>query len=333
MKLEIDPSVAQALAAGRPVVALESTLICHGLPRPRNLELARAVEAAVRAEGAVPATIAIVDGIVRVGLDDDDAGPARPGRRRGQMLAARPGAGAGDGRPGRHHGRRHDPHRRRAPASGSWRPAASAGCIAAARAASTSRPTCTSSPAPASPWSAAAPRSSSTCRARWRCWRRWRCRWSAIAAPASRPSTPATAGCRCPSVDDLASLASLVRAQAELGWPTGIVVANPPPAELALPRRRAGATGSRRRWPMARERGIGGKDETPFLLAALARLSDGRTVTLNEALVLDNATARRRGSPGAAPATRRARAISLDALNHYGRNHSISHRIRRVLGG
>ena len=71
MKLQIDPMVEQALAAGGPVVALESTLICHGLPRPRNLELGRAVEAAVRAEGAEPATIAIVDGIVRVGLDAD----------------------------------------------------------------------------------------------------------------------------------------------------------------------------------------------------------------------------------------------------------------------
>ena len=70
MKLQIAPGVAQALADGGPVVALESTLICHGLPRPRNLELGRAVEAVVRTEGAEPATIAIVDGVIRVGLDD-----------------------------------------------------------------------------------------------------------------------------------------------------------------------------------------------------------------------------------------------------------------------
>ena len=60
----------EALAAGRPVVALESTIISHGLPRPDNLRVAREIEAAVRAEGAVPATIAVVDGEVRVGLDD-----------------------------------------------------------------------------------------------------------------------------------------------------------------------------------------------------------------------------------------------------------------------
>ena len=61
--------VSQALEEGRPVVALESTLIAHGLPRPQNVEIARMIEGAVRDEGAVPATIAIVDGMVRIGLD------------------------------------------------------------------------------------------------------------------------------------------------------------------------------------------------------------------------------------------------------------------------
>src|SRR4051794_18407233 len=59
-----------ALAAGRPVVALESTIIAHGLPRPRNLEVAREIEAVVRERGAVPATIAVLAGEVRVGLDE-----------------------------------------------------------------------------------------------------------------------------------------------------------------------------------------------------------------------------------------------------------------------
>jgi pseudouridine-5'-phosphate glycosidase len=68
----IAPEVAEALAAGAPVVALESTLIAHGLPRGRNLEVARELEGVVRAEGAVPATIAVVAGTACVGLD----GPA-----------------------------------------------------------------------------------------------------------------------------------------------------------------------------------------------------------------------------------------------------------------
>jgi pseudouridine-5'-phosphate glycosidase len=69
-RLSITPEVAAALAEGRPVVALESTLISHGLPYPQNLEVASASEAAVRAtDGAVPATVAVHDGRILVGLD------------------------------------------------------------------------------------------------------------------------------------------------------------------------------------------------------------------------------------------------------------------------
>jgi pseudouridylate synthase len=68
--ITIHPEVGQALAAGQPVVALESTIISHGLPRPDNLRVAREIEAAVRAAGATPATIALVAGTARIGLDD-----------------------------------------------------------------------------------------------------------------------------------------------------------------------------------------------------------------------------------------------------------------------
>jgi pseudouridine-5'-phosphate glycosidase len=67
-KLHISPEVADALRAGRAVVALESTLITHGLPHPANLETALAMEAAVREGGAVPATIAVLGGKITVGL-------------------------------------------------------------------------------------------------------------------------------------------------------------------------------------------------------------------------------------------------------------------------
>lgn len=66
---ELSPEVAAALAEGRAVVALESTIISHGLPWPRNLELAREVEEEVRAAGAVPATVAVIEGRLRAGLD------------------------------------------------------------------------------------------------------------------------------------------------------------------------------------------------------------------------------------------------------------------------
>jgi pseudouridine-5'-phosphate glycosidase len=69
-KLDIRPEVAAALDAGRAVVALESTVISHGLPYPHNLEIAQRLEAIIREGGAVPATVAILSGQIRVGLDE-----------------------------------------------------------------------------------------------------------------------------------------------------------------------------------------------------------------------------------------------------------------------
>lgn len=69
--LHLAPEVQQALAAGQAVVALESTLIAHGMPYPQNLQTGRALEQAVRAQGAVPATIALIEGRMVVGLSGD----------------------------------------------------------------------------------------------------------------------------------------------------------------------------------------------------------------------------------------------------------------------
>jgi pseudouridine-5'-phosphate glycosidase len=68
MSIEVGPAIADALAAGRPVVALESTLLCHGIPCPRNRELAAEIEGAVAAAGAAPATVAVIDGRIKAGL-------------------------------------------------------------------------------------------------------------------------------------------------------------------------------------------------------------------------------------------------------------------------
>ena len=81
----VAPEVAEALAEGRGVVALESTLIAHGLPWPDNLETARAAEAAVRAAGALPATVAVLGGVIRVGLS---AGELERVARSGTFLKA-----------------------------------------------------------------------------------------------------------------------------------------------------------------------------------------------------------------------------------------------------
>lgn len=69
--MKFSPEVKKALKAGAPVVALESTIISHGLPRPTNLEVARDVESIVRENGATPATIALIDGVAHIGLTDD----------------------------------------------------------------------------------------------------------------------------------------------------------------------------------------------------------------------------------------------------------------------
>jgi pseudouridine-5'-phosphate glycosidase len=68
--LKIHPEVSQALSLGKPVVALESTIISHGLPRPRNYEAALEFESILREQGVVPATIAIIDGVANIGLDE-----------------------------------------------------------------------------------------------------------------------------------------------------------------------------------------------------------------------------------------------------------------------
>ena len=70
--IELSAEVRDALAVGRPVVALESTIISHGMPYPQNVAMAREVEGIVRAGGAVPATVAVLDGVPKVGLSDDE---------------------------------------------------------------------------------------------------------------------------------------------------------------------------------------------------------------------------------------------------------------------
>ncbi len=287
MNLELHPSVGQALAQGRPVVALESTLICHGLPRPRNLELALAVEAVVRAEQAVPATIAVVDGRIRIGLDEptlvrlaqaDDVVKCSPRDlplvlAQGQLgattvagtirLAAMAGIRimATGGIGGVHRGGEHtldvsaDLHElARTPVA--------VVCSGAKIILDLPRTLEVLE-------TLAVPVVSFRC--------------DSFPAFYARES-----GLAVPRVDELGQLVELLRAQEDLGWPSGMVIANPPPAELALP------VAELEEWiaaslTIARERGIAGKEETPFLLAEIARRSDGRTVTLNEALVLDNA--------------------------------------------
>ena len=99
--MQVHDEVRDALAAGGPVVALESTIISHGLPRPDNARLAREFEQAVRDGGAVPATIAVIDGEAHIGLDDvaldrlaNDEATVKVSVRELATIAARGGVGA-----------------------------------------------------------------------------------------------------------------------------------------------------------------------------------------------------------------------------------------------
>src|SRR3954462_14601853 len=98
--MHLSAEVSDALAASRPVVALESTIISHGLPRPRNLDAAREFEDILRQRGVTPATIAVLDGVPRIGLDDEgvhriaEEDLAKASVRDLPILAARGGSGA-----------------------------------------------------------------------------------------------------------------------------------------------------------------------------------------------------------------------------------------------
>ncbi len=99
--LEINPKVRQALESGSPVVALESTIISHGMPYPQNVETARNVEKIVREHGAEPATIAILGGKIKIGLSDDELeylgsrkGVVKTSRRDIPYIIAKGGDGA-----------------------------------------------------------------------------------------------------------------------------------------------------------------------------------------------------------------------------------------------
>ena len=99
--IRVSPEVSEALKAGQPVVALESTIVAHGMPYPANLETALDVEGIVREEGAVPATVAVVDGAVQVGCDRatlerlaSEPGVAKVSRRDMPVVMAKGSLGA-----------------------------------------------------------------------------------------------------------------------------------------------------------------------------------------------------------------------------------------------
>ncbi len=284
--IRIRPDVQEAVRGGRPVVALESTVLAHGLPRPRNLELGRAMEAAVREGGAVPATIGVVSGTPVVGLDDDEVVrmstsdavlklstrdlpvPVARGadgattvastmwlaHRAGIQVFATGGIG------GVHRGEARD---------------VSADLTELGR-----TPTVVVCAGAKSildlPATREALETAGVLVAGWRT--------DEVPAFYSRESGFAVDV----RVEDAAEVAGLWRAHREMGLPGALLLCVPPPEAQALDADEVEAAISAA-LAQAEERGVRGKEVTPFLLRAVAEATGGRSLEANVALLLNNA--------------------------------------------
>jgi pseudouridine-5'-phosphate glycosidase len=287
--LDLLPEVAAALAAGQAVVALESTIIAHGMPWPRNVETALRLEAEVRAHGAVPATIAIVDGRLKAGLSPGQieqlgrAGfsVAKASRRDlGALVAQRRSAAT------------------TVAATMIVADLAGIRVFATGGIGGVHRGGATSFDISADLQELARTPVAVVCAGAkaildlgltleyldthgvpvigYRCDRlpAFYCRDSELAVDVR--------------LDSAADIARVMQAQWTLALSGGLLVANPIPAEFALPRERIDAAIDQALAEAARQ-GVQGKAVTPFLLARVNALTGGDSLASNIELVLDNA--------------------------------------------
>jgi pseudouridine-5'-phosphate glycosidase len=292
-RLLVGAEVAVGLAEGRPVVALESTLISHGLAYPANIEVATASEAAVRESGAVPATVAVRDGRLLVGLGPDDLEALATAERGSVMKAARPSLGVAL-------------HR------GGWAATTVSATMIAAHAAGI-RVFATggiggvhrsaTGAGPSFDISSDLDELSRTPMA------------VVCAGPKALLDVPNTlevletrgvpvvavgqaelpgfiarsAGIPAPhSVSDEAAAAALVETHLGLGLGSAALVCVPVPADVAVPEQEA-RDAIDRAIADAEAAGIHGPDLTPWLLARVAEVTGGRSVRANTALIVNNA--------------------------------------------
>ena len=302
-RLAITPEVLAALAKGAPVVALESTLISHGLPYPQNIEVAKASEAAVRAAGAIPATVAINAERILVGLDDAALTALATASVGSVRKASRPSLAA-------------------ALASGGWAATTVSATMIAAHAAGITvfatggiggvHHGALADAAPASGATATQPTFdiSSDLEELGRTPVAVVC-----AGPKAILDVPATleyletrgvpvvavgqadlpgfyarsAGIAAPdSVPDLDAAADLVATQFSLGLGAGILICVPVPEADALPGDLARAA-VERAISEATQAGVAGPELTPWLLARIAVLTAGASIRANTALIVNDA--------------------------------------------
>jgi pseudouridine-5'-phosphate glycosidase len=286
--LTLGDEVAQALAAGRPVVALESTIVTHGMPYPRNLETALGVQDVVRAHGAVPATVALVEGVPRVGLPDADLeklaageGVAKASRRDLPALVAA-GRSAGTTVAAT----MYLAHLAGIPIfatggiGGVHRGAETTFDISADLDELASTPVAVVSAGAKSILDL--PRTLEVLETR-----------GVPVVGFGTDEFPAffsrSSGLPVDArVDTPEELAAVLRAHRRLGMRGGVLVANPVPAADALPPEEIDAVVDRA-VAEAEGAGVGRRELTPYLLARVVELTGGRSLTANVALVRDNA--------------------------------------------
>jgi pseudouridine-5'-phosphate glycosidase len=292
-RLAIDPEVAAALAAGRPVVALESTLISHGLAYPDNLAIAGASEAAVRESSAVPATVAVHDGRLLVGLDQASLLALATAERGSVMKAARPSLSAAIARSGW----------AATTVSATMIVAHAAGIRVFATGGIGGVHRAAPGTGPSMDISSDLDELARTAMA------------VVCAGPKAILDVPSTlevletrgvpvvalgqsdlpgfyarsAGIRAPhSVPDEAAAAALIATHFGLGLGSAVLLCVPVPADVALPEAEARAAVEQANAD-ADAAGIHGPDLTPWLLARIATITGGRSVRANTALIVNNA--------------------------------------------
>jgi len=286
--LDMAPEVAAAVAGGRAVVALESTIVAHGMPYPQNLATARRVEQIVRAGGAVPATVAILGGRLKVGLDaaalerlSADATVAKASTRDIAYLAATRGDGATT-----------VAATMRIAALAGIRVFATGGIGGVHRGADKSfdisadlTELATSDVAVVSAGAKSILDIGATLEM-----------LETLSVPVAvyrADDFPAfhsrRSGHKAPlRLDDVQDIARLMRAKWSLGIAGGIIIANPIPAEHEIPAATIERAIETALQDMAAQ-GIGGKEATPYLLARVNALTGGASLAANIALIENNA--------------------------------------------
>ena len=287
-RLLISESVAGALAARRPVVALETTLVTHGLPRPQGVQVARSLEAVVDEEGATPATIGVLDGAIRVGLDPSELERLAEAREVTKLNLSNLAAQLVSGGPGSTTVAATVSVAARVGIEvfatggigGVHRGAAETGDVSSDLTALARFPVAVACAGAKAVLDLA----------------RTVERLETLGVPVLGFATdefPAfyrrQSGLPVDrSFEGIADLARAIRAHWELGFTTGIVVANPISAEFEMPRE-AYEEALVTALADAGRAGVTGRGVTPFLLQRMAQLTEGRSVFTNRALLEGNA--------------------------------------------